>query len=1045
MSTRPAPRVFSIPPGAPFLETLADAFLDGRLVGALPAGDPLAAAGATIYVPTRRAARELRAILVTHAVGTAAILPTIRPLGEFEEDAGLFDLAPAEAEAIAAPPIAPLERILMLAPLVRAWKGRLPAHVERLLGGDVVVPASASDAVWLARDLAALIDEVETEGADWSRLAELVPAELAGWWQVTLDFLRIVTEYFPAALAERGLSSPGAHRAAMIDAEARRLATNPPAGPVIAAGSTGSIPATARLLAAIARLPNGAVVLPGLDRTLDTASWDALATELPAGRRAHPSIFGHPQFGLRKLLATLGLPRDEVVEIGTAEPEIAARAQLLAAAMRPAETTDLGAAERDAVAARVAAGALDGVTLLEAAGEREEAEAIAVALRLAVAEDGRKAALVTGDRALARRVASHLRRFGIRADDSAGRPLSLSPPAQLLLHLAETACRPGDPVAILSLVKHPLLRCGLPRADARRAAEALELVGLRGGVARPDIGALPALLEQRPEELNEDKREPFWLPRLRGSELVNAQLFAGKIDAALAPLLALIRGRETVTVAEIARASVESFEALGRDEAGGLAELYAGETGEALAGFLRELLAASGEFAFAPGEWCDMLPALMAGAVVKPAAGADPRVAIWGPLEARLLHVDTIVLGGLNEGSWPRRAEPDRFLSRLMKSGLSLEPPERRIGQAAHDFAMAAGMPALVLSRSARAGDAPAVASRWLQRLGALAGKEASEATRARGRDLIAWSRDLASQPAMREAPRPRPTPPLVARPLRFSVTEVETLRRDPYAVYARKVLALNPLDPLLRDPGAADRGNLFHDILYRFALADIDASAPDAGERLLEIGRIAFAGEGLPRDVEAVWWPRFVAQAVGIIDWERAHRQEGVRRLAETRSERVPIGATGVTLNGVADRIDLLPDGRADILDFKTGSYPSKRQAHMLVVPQLSLEAALLARGGFGEAGARTANELAYVRLKADGSVLEESIRRFGSETRTAEELGEDAWARLEKLVEWYRIEANGYVSRALPFREQETDGNYDHLARVQEWSAGSDAEGGE
>lgn len=1033
---RERPRLYSIPPGAPFLPSLAEAALAGRLVpGFGTSDDPLAVAAATIYVPTRRAARELRAIFVQRSGGHAAILPTIRPLGEFDEDAASFEPAGGEALDLA-PPIGAMDRLLLLAPLVQRWKATLPAHIRSRFDEDVVVPASAADAVWLARDLAALMDEIETEGADWTRLASLVEADLAGWWQVTLNFLSIVTEHFPAALAGLGLSNPGAHRTAMIDAEAARLSRNPPPGPVIAAGSTGSIPATARLLSVIARLPAGAVVLPGLDLAMDELSREELAAEKP-----HPSVCGHPQFGLAKLLRTMRADPSDVVEIGQVTPQLAARGRLVAEAMRPVGTTDMWAEARAYAEELVGRGALADLTLVEAANERDEAQAIAVALRLAISEEGRSAALVTSDRALARRVSVELARFGLRADDSGGTPLARTPPAMLLAHLVEACCAPGDPVAIMALIKHPLLQCGLPRAFVRKAAGAVELVALRRGTGRPEVASLPRHFEERLEKLASDPFEPFWLKRLSSGDLSDARRFLAALEQALAPLAACC-ARQEVTLAEIARATVVAFESIGRDADGRLDELYGGDAGEAVVAFLRELTGSAAPLAFSPRDWPAMLTALLAGAVVKPSPGADTRVHIWGALEARLQSVDTLVLGGLNEGSWPRRAEPDRFMSRMMKARIELEPPERRIGQAAHDFMMAMGADRVILTRSARAGDAPAVASRWLQRLTAFVGEEQAAALRAKGERLIHWGRLLDRAEPVPFATRPCPKPALAVRPIRFSVTEIETLRRDPYAVYAKRILGLRPLDPLIRDPSAAERGSLFHEILHRFAQAGIDPREEDAVERLLAIGRAAFDEAALPADVDAVWWPRFRLLATGIIDWERNVRPVGIIRLAEAEASAAAIGFTGATLHGRADRIDLHPAGFADIIDFKTGSYPSKRQAHMLVVPQLALEGALLMRGAFADAGARTPAELAYVRLKANGRVEEETILQFRNQQRSAGDLAEDAWSRLEQLIGWYGNEDHGYLSRALPFKEHDVDGDYDHLARVLEWSAGGETD---
>ncbi|MBN9234937.1 MULTISPECIES: double-strand break repair protein AddB [Phyllobacteriaceae] len=1037
------PRVYSIAPGSPFLSTLADALLSCRLIpGFRYDGDPLALAGVTIYVPTRRAARALRGVFAERLGGASTILPVIKPLGEFDEDEAAFEQDAEDANAIdLAPPIASLERLLLLAPLVRAWKRRLPAHVAALFEEEVVIPASAADAVWLARDLARLMDEIETEGSDWTKLAGLVEGNLAGWWRVTLDFLKIITEAWPQLLIERDRSNPAAHRGTLIRLEAERLKRNPPAGPVIAAGSTGSIPATADLLAVIAGLPNGAVVLPGLDIAMDQPSFDAITAP-----DARPALLGHPQYGLARLIGRIGILRGDIEELATVDDAGRRRAVLVAEALRPAETTELWTETRARFDDAGISAALQGVTLVEAANERDEAASIALALRRAVAQPGHRAALVTGDRALARRVSAELLRLGIVADDSGGKPLADTPPASLLRLLLDTVLRPGDPVAILALLKHPLLGLGLPRASVRRAAETVELVALRGGTGRPDIVSLNTLFETRLVQAQEADRRPFWLSRLSASRIEGARAMLARLDEAVAPLAACLPEPES-DVVPLVRASVAALENLGRAEDGGLAALYDGDAGEKLAELLRGLVGAQAAFTLSPREWPDVAMALIAPEMVKPARGADAAIAIWGTLEARLQHVDTLVVGGLNEGVWPRKPEGDRFMSRLMKTGIDLEPPERRIGLAAHDFQMAMGAPNVVLTRSARAGDAPAVASRWLQRLLTFIGKAQAEPLRRRGNELLAWARGLDAGPKVDFAPRPQPKPPLERRPRHFSITEIETLRRDPYAVYARRVLGLMPLEPVIRDPGAAERGTLFHAILHRFSKAVDDPRAPEALAVLLDAGRACFAEAALPPDVEAVWWPRFEKLAVAIVAWERSRAANVARRHSEERAEKTIVGQSGVTVSGYADRVDLLAGGMADILDFKTGSSPSKAQAHTLLSPQLALEAALLRRGAFKDLGAREPAELAFVRLKANGEVEQESILDYNRKPRTATDLGEDAWTRLEQLLAHYAKLDTGYLSRALPFREGETDGDYDHLARVLEWSAGGDGadEGGE
>ncbi|RWD98430.1 MAG: double-strand break repair protein AddB, partial [Mesorhizobium sp.] len=444
----------------------------------------------------------------------------------------------------------------------------------------------------------------------------------------------------------------------------------------------------------------------------------------------------------------------------------------------------------------------------------------------------------------------------------------------------------------------------------------------------------------------------------------------------------------------------------------------------------------------AASEWPDVMEALIAPETVKPAQGADRNIAIWGALEARLQNVDTLVIGGLNEGVWPRKPESDRFMSRLMKTGIDLEPPERRIGLAAHDFQMAMGTETVLLTRSARSGDAPAVPSRWLQRILTFIGRDQATVLGRRGDTLLAWARALDAGERKDFAARPQPKPPLHLRPQHFSVTEIETLRRDPYAIYARRILGLMPLDPVIRDPGAAERGTLFHEILHLFSRRVEDPRAPGALASLIEAGRIAFAAAALPPDIEAVWWPRFQKLAENIIEWEHTRADAVARRHAEERAERTVVGRTGVTLSGYADRVDLLAGGMADILDYKTGSSPSKAQAHTLLSPQLALEGALLRRGAFKELGICEPSQLAFVRLKPNGEVFEESILEYNRKPKTANELAEEAWARLERLLLHYADPQTGYLSRALPFREGEADGDYDHLARVLEWSAGGASE---
>ncbi|WP_374828925.1 double-strand break repair protein AddB [Paenochrobactrum pullorum] len=1041
------PHIFSTPPGTPFLPSFVDALLQGKIIKGFPAdrSDPLALAKATIYVPTRRAARSLRSLLVEKSHARSAILPTIRALGDVDEEAVFFD-ADAREFLQLNPPINKAERLLLLTRLIKPWRESLPEHVRALFGvEDVSVPTTTADAIWLARDLANLMDQVETESADWAELKLIAPDELADWWRVTLSFLEIVTTIWPEVLKERGLSNPAAYRNRLIEIETDRLTRFPPEGPVIAAGTTGSIPATAELIATIAKLPQGALVLPGLDRDLDDAAWHILGRP-----EQNPSIFGHPQYGFYQLLTRMSTNRDAVEYLPDHSPEKRTLERIAAEALRPAESTehwrDLLSQPDMTLEHRLAA--TKQIDMIEAANEREEALSVACALREAISDPNKTAALVTADRNLARRVAAELARFGIEADDSGGRFLRDAEPVTLMRLVIETIFNPGDPVALLALLKHPLTKLGKPRIERRLAAEALELIAFRGGTGRASIAELPEFFEGKLTEGLNANRKPLWIDLTVEEQITNARVLCEELSEAVKPLADFTKSAGQHTdMAAIVRASVEVLETLARDEQGNVGALYSGEAGEQFASLLRNLIATEADLEFETIEWPAVFEALISGETVKPRPGGNPRLFIWGALEARLQTIDTVIIGGLNEGSWPSKTRNDPFMSRPMKAAIALEPPERRTGLAAHDFQMALGMDHVVLSRADRTDNAPTVPSRWLQRLQTVLGNEVTDTMRQRGGRFLHWAREIDRSADIPFVKRPEPKPPVSARPTHFSVTDIETLRRDPYAIYARKILKLNPLDPLIRDPGPAERGTLFHDIIGHFTQSGFDVMAEDSHQNLIEIGRQFFAEADLPIEIEAVWWPRFEALVPEFLNWERERNYNLKIRHAEIASKKREIGSLGITLSGRADRVDVMQDGTTEIIDFKTGSTPSLKQAHILLSPQLALEAALQARGAFEEVGAIPASDLLYVRLKASGAVVPESILKISRpepSQKSAPEIGEEAWRRLEELLSDYKTENKGYLSRALPFRETDLTGDYDHLARVLEWSAGG-ADGGE
>lgn len=1042
MSDRQA--VFTVTRGAPFLPTLADALLSGRLVGAV-AGDPLALASVTIYLPTRRAARALGAILAGR-LGAAALLPRMIPLGEADEaelDLAAEPLLEENADP-SSPPIPPLERRLILARLVQTWartvdRALLPLDAEV----PFLVPSSPADAVGLAGDLERLMDALTVEGLPWSEIAGAVEAEYSRYFGLTLDFVKIAAENWPGLLAARNLADPVARARGLIVAESRRLSRLPTGDPVIVAGSLGSVPATARLIATVARLPRGAVVLPGLDLDLDAAGWDGIETVEGAGTVvAH----GHPQAILHRLFGpqNLAMAREAVVALGEPDATQAARAALLSQALRPADTTDAWATLAPEARETMARLGLDGLAVAEAADEREEALVAAIALRETLATPGATAALVTPDRGLATRVAVELLRWGIVAEDSAGTALAGSPAGRLARLAAELAADLAAPKAeaiparLIALLAHPMVRLGLPRADVVRGAAALEIGLLRGPVPAPGLDGLRRALAA--ERAGPSRHRPRAKTRLIAIDWDLAGTLLERLEAAFAAFPGDAGAAcDLVGVAADHRAACEHLLA-GPEDApdpepeGSLPCL------DALFDDLE--LAEAGAM---PGRFDEYAPFFTALARERTVActgdAPHPRLRILGLLEARLLSADRVVLGGLDEGVWPARTLTDAFLNRPMRERVGLDPPERRIGQMAHDFVQALGGRDAVITRAQKRDGAPTVPSRLIQRMRALSGDGPWQAALDAGGRFGRLAARLDVDPPQTRLKRPAPRPDPALFPQALSVTEVETLVRDPYSIFARHVLGLDPLDPLAAAPGAADRGSIVHAVFGRFA-EDYPAALPAlpvARKRLA-----AFADEAFEEirttypELYAEWWPRYQRMAAEFLPWEAARRPELTRVEAEKFGRWViPMGERSFTLRARADRIELRRDGSLCIVDFKTGAPPTSKVVFTGFSPQLTLEAAMLMAGAFdGLPRAKTTPDLLYVHASGGRKpFLPAPIKPPKGDDRTVDAIVAEHAERLKGLVARFMTGDAAYT--ALPYPQYASRyGAYGHLARVLEWS---------
>ena len=1032
------PGVFTIPPSVPFLPTLIGALSDGRLSPGIASGH-LPFANMTLFLPTRRACRLARDAFLDRPGVDAALLPRIVPIGDIDEDELAFiDTAAGGGalDALTIPrPLAGTERRFLLARLIRKWAERLTPAA----GNSPLVATHATAALGLADDLARLMDDMTTREVSWQKLDGLVPGDLDVYWQQTLRFLLIARERWPEILAERGAIEPAERRDRLIAAEADRIASMPDKF-VVAAGSTGSMPATAKLLATIARVPHGAVVLPGLDMELDEESWSSIGGGTARGGAAVPPVPGHPQFAMQALLARIGISRSDVTVLGA--PLGAGREIVASEALRPAATTDrwrtrlAGPQFTTAVTAAFA-----GITVIRAAGAEDEALAIAVALREILCKPDRIAALVTPDRALARRVAVALRRWNITADNSFGQPLAETSAGTFARLVAEAAIGRLAPTPLLALLKHPLARFGADPMRHRGAVAVLEQAILRGPRPRPGPDGLAHALAHFRAALAALKRgEASDLHRsdpraaLQEVELDAAERLLHRVTGALEPL----ESAASLALHEFAELAARHRDAVLRASTDAAGLVLAGSDGTALAAAFDDIATGVGNepFPVAHADYPELFAVAIDQHVVRKPDPPGNRIRIYGPLEARLTGIDRVVIGGLVEGVWPPDPRTDPWLSRPMRHDLRLDLPERRIGLAAHDFAQLLGAPEVFLTYPGKLAGTPTVPSRFIQRLAAVSGPALWEAAIARGERYRMLGRSL-DEPAAPPRPvaRPAPRPPRAARPNSLSVTEIEHWLRDPYTIYAKHILKLPRLDPVDEPPGAAERGSLIHAAIGDFVQLYPTELPGDPCAELLRIGRKHFAPLDDFPQARAFWWPRFARIAAWFAGFEQARR----RRIARSHIEvggalMIPTPTGSFRLTGRADRIERLIDGGYAILDFKTGTIPSDKQVRIGVAPQLTLEAAMLRHGAFREiAPGGSVAELVYVALKGGEPAGSERIVKL--EGRSPDDAAAEAYEKLRALVARFDDEATPYSPLVLSMWAQRY-GTYDDLARVKEWS---------
>ncbi len=974
----PQARIFGLPPGVDFPATLV-AGLKDRLKG----HPPEAIARVDLIVNTRRMARRLRDIFDQ---GPPGFLPQIRLITD------LNGLVPG----LTAPKtVSPLERRLELANLVSALLKSDPSLAPR------------TSLYALSDSLAGLLDEMQGEGVDIEAITGLDVTDQSGHWARAQRFLGIVDQYL-----NRDNRAPDAEerQRTLVQRIAAHWRDTPLSHPVILAGSTGSRGTTAMFMQAVAKLPQGAVVLPGFDFEMPTAVWNDLDEALLAE--------DHPQYRFHKLMQMLDLPRAAITEWTTSDTPSRARNRLVSLSLRPAPVTD--AWLREGKELKEVEEATADLTLLEAPSPRVEALTIALRMRQAV-EDGQIAALITPDRMLTRQVTSALDRWGILPDDSAGTPLQLSPPGRFLRHIVGLFLQPLDAATLLTLLKHPLTHSSTSRNLHQLFTQQFEMRLRKDGLPFPDPTGILRIATRAAKDMREPDAFLAWAEWVAstfcGHHRKDSQNLSHWVLHHLNLVEAIAAGQEGTTEHE-----------LWQQKAGEKARTVMQEL-EDHAAFGAEMTAS---------EYASLVGALLSAEEVRDRDAPRSDVMIWGTLEARVQGADLVILGGLNDGTWPEAPAPDPWLNRYMRLNAGLLLPERRIGLSAHDYQQAIAAPQVWLTRAIRSDEAETVPSRWLNRLGNLMnglpnelGKASWEAMQTRGAWWLDQARALDEVTRTPSAQRPSPRPPVAARPRKLSVTEIKHLIRDPYAIYAKHTLDLRPINPLVQSPDAPMRGVILHEVMEAFVrdtVADPDLLTKS---HLLDVARQVLEREAPWPAARAMWLARIERIADWFIDREVLRQQTATPVAFEDAAMgQHELADIGFTIFGFADRIDVTDQGTARVYDYKTGTPPTPKEQQFFD-KQLLIEAALVEQGGFKEVPAMPVAEATYIGVGA----TPKEVRAPLDDEPPAEVL-----AGLRTLIATYLQAYQGFTSRRM-VKTEDFAGDYDQLARFGEWDASDDA----
>ena len=962
--------IFNIKSNYNFLESLA--FL---ILNKYP--NPTDLSKLTLFLPTRRVCREIKKILLKqkswqkNPKQKALILPKIKAVGDIDLDE--FDLDYLADNDFHNSLPCPIKYNLLLIKEIEEWNNKVG-----LFGKNI----SSNQIAAIAGKLKNFLDEINKEEIDLSGIDYVDDSELSEHKQKILKFLKYFGAIWQNDLDKNNITSAAKYYNEIINFISKnKEKTSLFDNPIIIAGSTGSIKATANLIKIIAADNNNSVILFGLDTDLKDQNWNLITQS-------------HPQFILKNLLEFLEISRNQVqnLEFKQFEQSSARRKKLVSYSMLPAIKTDSWIEINDLNESAVA-----GLSLIEARNDFDEARIIAIIMRQTLEQKNKNCALISNDRNLCKMVKSVLEKWEIAVDDSHNNNLADSQIVNYFLGIAALFENDFNSINLLSILKNPITK--IDSKDLQN----FELEILRKISGKKDLEFLNKKLNQN------------WFSNLKSS---------------LEPLSNLFK-KEKASLENLIKTNIKCAEELSENS------FYELEGASEFITFIEDILSEeiAKSFLINTKNYSDFIKGLMANyKFVKEEENFHPRLHILSSVEARLMNYDLVIVSGLNDGEFPNNNSANAWLGRKICSDLGLSDYNKKIGISAYDFSNYLGNKEVIVTRSFNKNNSPTIKSRFLLKLEAVLQATKLYEQLDLGKYYTQILAKISQIDKKENITAPRPKAAIEDRFTRFSVTDIGKWIRDPYYIYAKRILKLKPLDDIDKEPSFAEFGNFVHKALENF-IKDYEEfnSLPKKIEALInKYGKEAFGLCFPDEESKLLWWPKFENIAKWFVEKEEEIRKNLKASYTELEAN---LFINGINITTKIDRINFYQNGEIEIIDYKTGMVPSISEARIGLEPQLSMEAIILSDGEI-----KNYPELQNI-ISIDKVTLLNYYNLKGRDKSKVTQIGpasELIPAAKDGIIELITLFSNSemaYISCPNPDIYKENE--YYHLARISEFNS--------